>query len=122
MLEIKANLEGMGHYVLIPPTIYDCLVNPLLTMNLEYASKNDVQKDHFNKIAESDAILVLNYPKNGIQGYVGGSVLMEIAVAHHLNKKIFLFYQPPKVEDMRYSVEIQLAKPIILNGDLTKIA
>ena len=121
MLEAKAKLEEMGHCVLIPPTIQDCLVNPELTMNIEYALKNDVQKDHFNKIAESDAILVLNYPKNGIQGYIGGSVLMEMAVASHLNKKIFLLYPAPKIEDIRYSVEIQLTKPIILNGNLNLI-
>ena len=121
MLGTKVDLEKMGHCVLIPPTTQDCLANPELTMNLEYAFKNDVQKDHFNKIAESDAILVLNYPKNGIQGYIGGSVLMEMAVASHLNKKIFLFYPPPKIEDLRYSVEIQLTKPTILNGNLSLV-
>jgi hypothetical protein len=121
MLEIKDQLEEIGHCILIPPTTQDCLANPELTMNLEYAFKNDVQKDHFNKIAESDAILVLNYPKNGVHGYIGGSVLMEMAVASHLKKKIFLLFSPPKVEDLRYSVEIQLTKPIVLNGDLNSI-
>ena len=46
---------------------------------------------------------------------------MEIGIAQCLDKKIFLLYPPPKIEDQRYSIEIQLAKPIIIDGDLTKI-
>ena len=46
---------------------------------------------------------------------------MEIGLAQHLNKKIFLLYPPPKIEDLRYSVEIQLAKPIVLDDNLDLI-
>jgi len=122
MLETKKNLEEIGHAVIVPSTVYDCLKNPELNMDLEYCFKNNVQKEHFNSIAESDAILILNYDKNLIKGYIGGAVLMEMAVAQHLNKKIFLLYPPPKVEEIRYSVEIQLTKPIILNGNINLIS
>ena len=96
--------------------------NPELNMDLEYCLRKNVQKEHFNSIAKSDAILVLNYERNGIKGYIGGAVLMEMGVAQHLNKKIFLLYSPPKIEDLRYSLEIQLTKPIILHGNLSKIS
>ena len=89
MLEAKDMLEKMGHITIVPLTTEECLDNPELNMDLEYCFKNDVQKNHFNKIAESDAILVLNYEKNGLKGYIGGASLMEIAIANHLNKKIF---------------------------------
>lgn len=118
MLEAQKRLEQIGHIVVVPSTIYDCLKNPELNMDLEYCLGKNVQKEHFYSIAESDAILVLNYEKNGIKGYVGGAVLMEMGVAQHLDKKIFLLYPPPKIEDLRYSLEIQLAKPTILNGNL----
>ena len=47
-------------------------------------------KENFDNIASSDAILVINNEKNGILGYIGPNVLMEIGLAFHLNKKIFV--------------------------------
>jgi hypothetical protein len=52
--------------------------NPMACEDTEHCEKFDVTMDHFKKIENSDAILVVNYHKNGIDGYVGGSVLMEI--------------------------------------------
>ena len=34
------------------------------------------------------------------------------------NKKIYLLYSPPDIKDLRYGLEVQLAKPVILNGNL----
>ena len=121
MLEAKSKLEEMGYVAVVPSTVYDCLKNPELNMNLDYCLRKNVQKEQFNNVAESDAILVLNYKRNGIEGYVGGATLMEIGIAQCLDKEIFLLYPPPKIEDQRYSLEIQLAKPIILNGNLNLI-
>ena len=121
MLETKAQLEKRGHFCFVPLDIYDCLKNPELSMDLSHCLETNVQKKCFDNIKEADAILVLNYRKNGIEGYVGGATLMEIGIAQALDKKIFLLYPPPKIEDLRYSVEIQLAKPIILNGNLNLI-
>jgi hypothetical protein len=125
MLEVKNKLEGNGHEILLPLDTEACLANPDLNMSLEHCenfSDVDLDKDHFNKISESDAILVLNYPKNNIDGYVGGASLMEIGVARHLDKKIFMLFDLPNTEALRYALEIKLAKPIILNGDLNKIS
>lgn len=121
MLKVKQKLEEMGHEVIVPLSIHDCITNPALNMDLEYCLKTNIQRDHFEKVAEGDAILVLNYKKDGIKGYIGGATLMEIGLARYLNKKIFLLYPPPKIEELRYSVEIQLTNPIILNGNLDLI-
>lgn len=121
MLEAKEKLEKMGHFCFVPSDIQDCAKNPELSMDMEHCLKTNVQKECFDSVAKSDAILVLNYKRNGIEGYVGGATLMEIGIAQCLSKKIFLLYPPPKIEDQRYSLEIQLAKPIILNGDLSLI-
>ncbi len=121
MLEVKAQLEKMGHFCFLPSDIYDCLKNPELSMDLNHCFESNVQKECFDNIKESDTILVLNYKRNGIERYVGGATLMEIGIAQALDKKIFLLYPPPKIEDLRYSVEIQLAKPIVLNGNLDLI-
>ena len=121
MLEAQKILEELEQEVMVPCDTHLCLINPELNMDLEYCIANDVDKKDFNKIASSDAILVLNYPKNGLHGYVGGAVLMEIGLARHLDKKIFILHDLPSVEDVRYVLEIKLAQPTILGGDIRKI-
>jgi len=70
------------------------------------------------KVAWSDAVLVINYDKNGIKGYIGGNTLMEIGLAFFLKKKIYLLN---KIPELSYKEEILGVKPIIISGDLTKI-
>ena len=122
MLDTKILLERMGHEVLVPSDTEECVKNPDLNMDFEHCVRTQIDKECFNKIEESDAILVLNYPRNGIPGYVGGATLMEIGLARHLDKKIFFLHDLPKEEDLRYSLEIRLTQPIVLNGELEKIS
>lgn len=121
MLEIKKKLEEMGHIISIPSDTSDCVEKPELSMDIVWNLETNVQEECFDSIAKNDAILVLNYKRNGIEGYIGGATLMEIGIAQHLKKKIFLLYPPPKIEEQRYSLEVQIAKPIILNGNLDLI-
>lgn len=89
--------------------------------DLEYCLKNNLQMGHFRKIQDSDAILVLNFEKNGIKNYIGGSVLMEMAIARFLHKKIFLYNGYPDENDLRYVFEVRLTEPVVINGDLNQI-
>ena len=122
MLEAQKALNEMGHEVLVPVDTAECVENPNLNMDLEHCVSTQVDKKCFDLIAESDAILVLNYEKNGIKGYVGGATLMEIGIARHFNKRIFLLHELPSQQELRYALEIKLTEPTVLNGDLTKIA
>ncbi len=81
--------------------------------------KDDVIKRYYNIIKESDVILILNYEKKGIAGYIGGNTFLEMGFAHVLNKKIFLLNPIP---EMGYKDEIVAMQPIVLNGDLNKIS
>lgn len=124
MLAVQKQLEKLGHEVLIPIDTHACLENPSLQEDLEHCqtfSDIAVDLDHFQKVAESDAIIVLNYQKNNLSGYIGGATLMEIGLARHLGKKIFILHDLPKEDDLRYVLEIKLTKPIILNGDISQI-
>lgn len=91
----------------------------------------DVEKDHarvkkeggfikwyHDSIKNSDAVLVLNYDKNGIKNYIGGNVLMEIGFAHVNDKKVFLLNPVPEVT---YKDEIKAMADTVINGDLSKI-
>lgn len=126
MLEAKEKLEKMGHEVKVPCDTQHFIDNPDFTTdnhadNYDHCIENDIIRKCFNQVADSDAILVLNHPKNGIDGYVGASTLMEIGLAYHLDKRIFLLNSPPKLEQLRHTHEILIMQPIILNGDLNKI-
>src|SRR6185312_8921509 len=50
--------------------------------------KSKFIQTNFRKIAEGDSILVINGEKNGVKGYIGANVLMEIGLAFYLKKKI----------------------------------
>ncbi len=125
MIEAKAKLEEMGHEVKVPCDIEKHLEDASfiddLEADIEHAKENNVLKTCFGYVAESDAVLFLNYPKNNIPGYVGTSSMMEMGIAFHLGKKIFLLNETPHHDDARWVVEVRLVDPVVINGDLTKI-
>lgn len=76
-------------------------------------------KENFENIASCDAILVINNEKNGIKGYIGPNVLMEIGLAFYLNKKIFIWNQYP--ENAPYKDELLALQVQVINQDLEQI-
>ncbi len=125
MIDTKRKLEDLDHSIFVPSDIESHLEDSSLIDNLEENYKHTIEKDVlkncFNLIAKSDAILVLNYAKNGIEGYVGTSSLMEIGLAYYLGKKIFLLNSIPKSKDARWAHELEIIQPIILNGGLENV-
>ncbi len=122
MVSTKEELEKKGFIV------------EMMTRFLDKQEDDDVYKDYSNKVWDikknailahfrlikwADAILVVNEEKNGIAGYVGGNVLMEIGFALWYNKKIFYLYETPK--EVSYREELFGVKPTILGGDLNKL-
>lgn len=81
--------------------------------------KEGAIRDHFEKIDWADAILVLNSPKRGITGYIGGNTLIEIGVAFYLKKPIYIMHQVSS--ELSYKQEILGMKPIFLDGDLSRL-
>ncbi len=84
----------------------------------ERGIEHDSLRSYYHEIKNSDAILVTNFEKNGIKGYIGGAVLLEMGFAHVLNKKIFVLNEIPK---MPYSDEIKMMQPVVIGGDLNNI-
>lgn len=81
--------------------------------------KENAIRDHYKKIEWGDAIMVANYEKRGIEGYIGGNTLIEIGVAFFLKKPIYILN--PVSSDLSYKQEIFGMKPVFLNGDLSLI-
>lgn len=82
----------------------------------DYHKKANLMRTHFAEVEKSDAILVLNYEKHGIQNYIGGNVLMEMSLAFWLNKPIFIINEIPEVST--FEEEIRGMEPILLHGDV----
>jgi septum formation protein len=118
MNEAKGRLESMGHEAVCPPDTENCVANPDLNEEIAYCIEQDVIREHFKLIADADAVLTLNYARKGIPGYVGSNTLMDMAIAYHLGKRIFLLYPVP---DTDCSVELKIMQPTILDGDITRI-
>lgn len=81
--------------------------------------KEKAIRDHYDKIEWCDAIVVSNYEKNGIPGYVGGNTLIEMGVAFYLRKPIYILN--PVSSKLSYRQEIYGMKPIFLNGDAANL-
>lgn len=122
MAQTQYLLEEAGYTVLVPKdlTVLEQNESFMETDEERVTSKieHDFIREHFRKIEGSDAILVLNYEKKGIQGYIGGNTFLEMGHAFGLGKKIFLMYPVP---NMDYSVEMHAMKPVVLHGDLTRL-
>lgn len=118
MLILSKKLSEMGHVPLLPVDIKEAVNDPSINQNVSWCIQKDAIRDQLSKIINSDAILVLNYEKAGIPGYIGGSTLIELGFAYYYKKKIFLMYPIPK---MSYATEIEVMQPNILNGCLDKL-
>lgn len=87
--------------------------------NADYKIKTKLMDGHFKKVLQADAVLVVNGEKNGIKGYIGGNALMEITLAYHYKKPIFIYNEIS--EDLNIKEEIYGVNPIFIIEDLNLI-
>lgn len=122
IISTKKRLESMGNEVEIPMGVKTPQLRPTnKSTSSEKGNvkiKYDLIRGYYKKIKNHDIVLVVNSPKRGVRGYIGGNTLIEMAFAHVLNKKLYCLYPLP---DMPYTPEIIAMQPIILNGDLSKL-
>ena len=71
------------------------------------------------KVAANDAILVLNFEKNGQPNYLGGATFLEIFRAFDAGKKVFLFNPVP---DNIFKDELLGMNPMVINGNLALVS
>lgn len=133
-ITLKEDLVNLGHVVLHPEIEFemkgdDTFVGAYFDRNGGidafpidhdvWKKKGEAITKHFRKIDESDAILVTNYEKKGVDNYIGGNTFLEIGHAFGKNKKIFILNNLP--EQSSYKEEILGMQPIVLCGDISKI-
>lgn len=123
MRRIQKELEGLGHSVLVPKSIelmdkFGYIHPKADEAKVQTKIQHDFIREHFRKVEQADAVLILNYDKKGIRHYIGGNTFLEIGIAFWLGKKIFLLNPIPKMD---YVTELLAMQPIVIHGDLEKI-
>lgn len=124
MVKVKASLEKLEHQCVLPHKLEERSREEIhgITYAREVVERKllcDFIQAHFEEIKKSDAILILNYTRFGIDSYIGGDALMEIGFAYALQKKIFILNQVPNT--IFSEQELLAVEAIVLNGDLNKI-
>lgn len=125
IFDVQKELEQKGHVVLVPVAAehmrergnFDVeKYKTWFTNPQDYAKKQELMRLHFAEILKGDATLVVNMEKRGLRGYIGGNVLMEMAIAFHAGKPIYLLND---IDDaLPVKEEVLGMQPIILHGDL----
>ena len=122
MLELQAELRSFDHDVTLPCDTELHIEKPGfiddLNKDREHLIENNIMKRCFDILTESEAVLFLNLPKNGVEGYIGTSSLMEMGLAYYLGKKIYLMYPHPDPHNHRWAHEVASFQPIMLNGSI----
>ena len=127
-LELEKKLKKSGFKVALPCTAYTMrktgnydveFYKRWMREPAAYKRKTYLMRNHFRKIIESDALLIVNLEKNGVTGYIGGNVLMEMAIGFHHRKPIFILHKV--ASSSPFYEEILGMSPIFIEGDLTKI-
>lgn len=118
--KLTEELEKLGHEVLLPNGILSDAIHQADFDPVKAKRDNgyDAVRAHFDKILESDAVLICNYTKNGIENYIGANTFLEMGFAYYHRIPTFTLNPLP---DYKYiNDEIQSFDITVLNGDLTK--
>jgi hypothetical protein len=122
MMEARDALKALGHDAFVTD-----LAAPFVgktddekeAIKIDQKNNHDAIREFWRMMQGADAVLVLNIEKHGIPNYIGGNTFLEIGFAHVLDQKIFLLNPIPDIP--YYKTEIEAMKPVILDGDLTKV-
>lgn len=120
--EIKKELEKAGNIITLPnsynePFKEEEMKKKGLETHIKW--KSEMIKKHEHNLEPNDAILILNFEKNGEKNYIGGATFLEIYKAFEMNKKIFFYNSLP--ENKYFKDELIAFNPKIINKDLTRI-
>ena len=80
--------------------------------------KSELFRRSRERIKRMDAVLVLNFEKNGAANYIGGSTFLELYEAFMEGKRIFLWNDVP--QGLLFD-EISAFSPTIIHGDLSLV-
>jgi len=119
---IKSQLELLRHEVHLP----NSFESPMKEEEMKRKSAEDHRawkarmiRAHDTKVDAADAVLVLNYEKNGQSNYIGGATFLEVYKAFEKRKEIYVWNPLPK---NIFHDELLAFGCTVINGDLSLIS
>lgn len=118
---IQEALEAAGHVITLP----NCYDDPETEARYralgaaQHATwKGSMIRKSQDVIQNNDAVLVLNFEKNGQANYIGGATFLEMYDAFRLGKTIYLYNDIPNniLKD-----EIEGFEPMMLEGNISRV-
>lgn len=115
----KEKLESLGHKISLP----NCHDAPETEAKyrgtpMHHIFKAKMYQQSEETIKNMDAVLVLNFNKNGQENYIGGATFLEIYDAFRMHKKIFFVNDIP---NNMLKDELIGFNPTIIGNDFSKI-
>jgi hypothetical protein len=89
-----------------------------LTLDEATVAKSRYVEGYLEVIRSSDLVLIANYDKGGVTGYVGANALIEAAFAHALGKPV-AFLNLPGPQSCR--LEALALMSTCLDGDISRL-
>lgn len=122
MLEVREELNKLGHEAFVTD-LHKSMVGKsaeeIEEIKLHQKNNMDAIREFWRMMQGADAVLILNLDKNGVKNYIGANTFLEVGFAHVLGQKIFSFNPMP---DFPYIItEMDAMRPVVIDGDLTKI-
>jgi len=117
--DYKISLEKLGHEIYMP----NCWDAPETEAKYRGTPEHHLFKAKMYKQSEAtiknvDAVLVLNFNKNGQENYIGGATFLEIYDAFRMDKKIYFVNDIP---NNMLKDELIGFNPTIIGSDFSKI-
>ena len=118
MEELSVRLETLGYNVVVPKREGEAICWEGSDLRKLGKLKQQFIDGHLEKIRGSDAVLIANFEKRGISGYVGPNALMEAAFGYALDMPVVLLFEPA---DQPCSLELLGITSLVLGGDIGKL-
>lgn len=111
-------LRKMGYRVSVPDLI-EQTDQKTMSDAQAIAQKGWLVRRHIANIMNAKVVLIANYDKGTVKNYVGANSFLEMTTGFVYEKPVYLL-NPVPFQDNRE--ELLAMAPIVLNGDLSKIA
>lgn len=123
MIEAAEALRTNGYEVTVPHGAAEYASGERAPETIHESTENkrngDLIRAYYDEIKSADGVLLMNVPKNGVDGYIGGNTFLEFAFAHVLDKAVYLMY--PFDVTSTYASEMAAMDATILDGNLSRI-
>jgi len=118
MKKISAELIQKGFQVYLPEEQESEISRELLGTDDFSKEKGAYIEAHLLKIQKSDKLLIVNFPKNNINGYIGPNSLIELAFGYALRKELYILNE---LSEQPCKPEVISMGASILNGNAANV-